>query len=257
MDDKLRLIQIILVATGIVLLFSFSVVLFIFAYYRKMAQKNKEVDEIETTFQRNLLDAVIASKEEEQKRISQELHDDIGSRLNALRMMLKKKDDLVLEEIDSQLIQISKRVRVISNELIPSTLQAAGLMRSLRELITNIDQTGILKFSCQIEVLDSIHFNDEINLSIYRIIQELINNIIKHASATAAQLNAYKTANKLIIELVDNGSGFTPKRSDIDSKEDNMGLKNIISRSQYIDARIQFELIQPKGTKVKLSLNLP
>lgn len=257
MDDKLRLIQIILVATGIVLLFSFSVVLFIFAYYRKMAQKNKEVDEIEHTFQRNLLDAVIATKEEEQKRISQELHDDIGSQLNALRMMLKKKDDLVLEEIDNQLIQISKRVRVISNELIPSTLQVTGLMRSLRELITSINQTGILKVSCQIEVLDGIHFTDEINLSIYRIIQELINNIIKHASATAAQLNAYKTTNKLIIELVDNGSGFIPKRSDLDSKEDNMGLKNIISRSQYIDASIQFETIQPKGTKVKLSLNLP
>jgi signal transduction histidine kinase len=256
-DDKLPLLQIIIVATGILLLFIFSVMLFIFAYYRKMAQKNKEVDEIESTFQRNLLNAVIASKEEEQKRISQELHDDIGSRLNALRMVLEKKDSVDLKGIDEQLIQISKRVRVLSNELIPSTLQATGLMRSLRELISGIDRIGVFSAACQIEVLDDVRYTDEINLSIFRIIQELLNNIIKHASATAVQLSAHKSSDELIIELVDNGSGFLPTRSDLTSKHDNLGLKNIASRSQYINAHIQFELIKPKGTKVKLSVKLP
>jgi signal transduction histidine kinase len=162
-----------------------------------------------------------------------------------------------LEEIDGQLVQISKRVRVLSNELIPSTLQATGLMRSLRELISGIDRTGALSASCQIELLDNIHYSDEINLSIYRIVQELLNNIIKHASATAVQLSAHKSSEELIIELVDNGSGFQPTRANLTSKQDNLGLKNIASRSQYIDARIQFELIQPKGTKVKIRLKLP
>jgi signal transduction histidine kinase len=222
-----------------------------------MTKKQLEFDAIEANYQRDLFNSVMQAKEQEKKRISEELHDDIGSRLNALRMMLKKKELADLEEIDGQLVQISKRVRVLSNELIPSTLQATGLMRSLRELISGIDRTGALSASCQIELLDNIHYSDEINLSIYRIVQELLNNIIKHAYATAVQLSAHMSSEELIIELVDNGSGFQPTRANLTSKQDNLGLKNIASRSQYIDARIQFELIQPKGTKVKIRLKLP
>jgi signal transduction histidine kinase len=222
-----------------------------------MTKKQLEFDAIEANYQRDLFNSVMQAKEQEKKRISEELHDDIGSRLNALRMMLKKKELADLEEIDVQLVQISKRVRVLSNELIPSTLQATGLMRSLRELISGIDRTGALSASCQIELLDNIHYSDEINLSIYRIVQELLNNIIKHAYATAVQLSAHMSSEELIIELVDNGSGFQPTRANLTSKQDNLGLKNIASRSQYIDARIQFELIQPKGTKVKIRLKLP
>ena len=222
-----------------------------------MTKKQLEFDAIEANYQRDLFNSVMQAKEQEKKRISEELHDDIGSRLNALRMMLKKKELADLEEIDGQLVQISKRVRVLSNELIPSTLQATGLMRSLRELISGIDRTGALSASCQIELLDNIHYSDEINLSIYRIVQELLNNIIKHAYATAVQLSAHMSSEELIIELVDNGSGFQPTRANLTSKQNNLGLKNIASRSQYIDARIQFELIQPKGTKVKIRLKLP
>ena len=222
-----------------------------------MTKKQLEFDAIEANYQRDLFNSVMQAKEQEKKRISEELHDDIGSRLNALRMMLKNKELADLEEIDGQLVQISKRVRVLSNELIPSTLQATGLMRSLRELISGIDRTGALSASCQIELLDNIHYSDEINLSIYRIVQELLNNIIKHAYATAVQLSAHMSSEELIIELVDNGSGFQPTRANLTSKQDNLGLKNIASRSQYIDARIQFELIQPKGTKVKIRLKLP
>jgi signal transduction histidine kinase len=246
-----------LISAGIISVLSFFIILFIFAYQRKMTKKQLEFDAIEANYQRDLFNSVMQAKEQEKKRISEELHDDIGSRLNALRMMLKKKELADLEEIDGQLVQISKRVRVLSNELIPSTLQATGLMRSLRELISGIDRTGALSASCQIELLDNIHYSDEINLSIYRIVQELLNNIIKHAYATAVQLSAHMSSEELIIELVDNGSGFQPTRANLTSKQDNLGLKNIASRSQYIDARIQFELIQPKGTKVKIRLKLP
>jgi signal transduction histidine kinase len=124
-----------------------------------MTKKQLEFDAIEANYQRDLFNSVMQAKEQEKKRMSEELHDDIGSRLNALRMMLKKKELADLEEIDGQLVQISKRVRVLSNELIPSTLQATGLMRSLRELISGIDRTGALSASCQIELLDNIHYS--------------------------------------------------------------------------------------------------
>jgi signal transduction histidine kinase len=247
----------VLISAAVISGLSFFIIIFIFTYQRKMVKKQLEFDAIEAQYQRDLFNSVMQAKEQEKKRMSEELHDDIGSRLNALRMMLKKKELVDLKEIDEQLILISKRVRVLSNELIPSTLQATGLMRSLRELISGIDRTGVFSASCQIEVLDKVRYTDEINLSIYRIIQELVNNIIKHASATAVQLSAHKSSEELIIELVDNGSGFQPTRDDLTSKQDNLGLKNIASRSQYIDARIQFELIQPKGTKVKIRLKLP
>jgi signal transduction histidine kinase len=247
----------VLISAAVISGLSFFIIVFIFTYQRKMVRKQLEFDAIEAQYQRDLFNSVMQAKEQEKKRISEELHDDIGSRLNALRMVLKKKGSVDLKGIDEQLIQISKRVRVLSNELIPPTLQATGLMRSLRELISGIDRTGILSTSCQIEVLDDVRYTDEINLSIYRIIQELLNNIIKHASASAVQLSAHKSGDKLSIELVDNGSGFLPTRSDLTSKQDNLGLKNIASRSQYINAHIQFELIKPKGTKVKLSVKLP
>jgi signal transduction histidine kinase len=255
MTEESQIIQIVLIATGILLLISLSVIIFVFAYNRKLAAKQAEIDHLEAQFQRNLLDAEITTKENEQKRIARELHDDIGSRLNAVRLMLKQPyTDHQLITLDEQITSISKSLRKISNDLMPATLDAIGLKRSLRELLTNIGKTGELNTTNDLDALDDIHLSDQINLSIYRVIQELLNNILKHAHASTVHLSAHRINDTAIIELVDDGKGFLPTRANFSTENKQMGLKNIASRLQYIHATIHFEQNIPHGTRVTINL---
>jgi signal transduction histidine kinase len=255
MAEQTQVIQIVLIATGILLLFSLSVIIFIFAYNRKLAAKQSEIDHLEAQFQRNLLDAEITTKEGEQKRIARELHDDIGSRLNAVRLILKQPyTDHQRITLDEQITSISKSVRKISNDLMPATLDAIGLKRSLRELLKNIGETGALNTTNDLDALDKIQLSDQVNLSVYRVIQELLNNILKHAHASKVHLSAYRINDTAIIELIDDGKGFLPTRADFSAEGKQMGLKNIASRLQYIHSTIHFEQNIPHGTRVTINL---
>ena len=95
-----------------------------------------------------------------------------------------------------------------------------------------------------------------IELSLYRVVQELLNNIVKYSKATKVELNIRHDNKKMIIELNDNGTGFIPSETYL-SKTDSLGLKNIISRIQQVRAKIDYSLLEPRGTRVTLTLVKP
>ncbi|MBK9591220.1 MAG: hypothetical protein IPO32_06880 [Crocinitomicaceae bacterium] len=139
-----------------------------------------------------MLNSIIEVREKEQKRISLELHDNVGSSLNAIKMKLTKSQfsEGELEDLRLQLKDLVKQVRDISYDLLPPVLNEYGLNGAIKNLCRRIsEQTGI-DIKCHIEDSKIGLFKPEIELAFYRITQELLNNILKHAQASNIKIYA-------------------------------------------------------------------
>jgi signal transduction histidine kinase len=169
-------------------------------------------------------------------RIGRELHDGIGQDILALTLALKT--DETNKEIVQHLQEINTEVRSIAHQLVPYSLEAKGLVEAVKETGIKILHPSNIEFYCDIE--DLPHLNKEIEISIYRIVQELLQNIIKHAQASQVTLilNARSNTVNLIIE--DNGVGMAKNNSGI-------GLANINSRLEILGGTLKYESVKNEG----------
>lgn len=244
-----------IIGTLVMFIMSLSIIMFAVLYQQKMRRKRQEMIQLELNYKNELVHAVLDAKELEQRRIAIELHDDIGSSLTALKLSFAS---LPINEEERALlnegVQITiGKVRSLSNRLLPSILEELGLIPAVKSLVNTLSQqVQSVKFSV-LAVNDPKHESQtrEVSLGIYRIIQELINNILKYAEATEINLVLEQNDEGVIIVLTDNGKGFIPTKED-KLKSQSLGLKNIESRSQQIQANIDYELLNP-GTKVTLT----
>jgi signal transduction histidine kinase len=233
---------------------SFAIIAFVFIYQRKIQNKRLELQQLKLDNQQQLTKSIIEAKEAEQRRIALELHDDVGSTLTAIKFMVAVlPEDLEAKtKLNSTLQTVIKKVRRISNELLPTVLEEFGLVTAITSLINQLnDQIDAIQFSVSvINNGSSKAQNKEIELSCYRIVQELLNNIIKYAHATSVIVNVKQTTSGLSVFIEDNGDGFTPK-THTPKAIPTLGLKNMESRVQHIGAKMQFKKLE-QGTKVSL-----
>lgn len=246
-------IVIIVFGTMGMLILALALVAFVILYQKKRVGMQIEQVQRENDYQKELLNSIIEVREKEQKRISLELHDNVGSSLNAIKMKLTKSQfsEGELEDLRLQLKDLVKQVRDISYDLLPPVLNEYGLNGAIKNLCRRIsEQTGI-DIKCHIEDSKIGLFKPEIELAFYRITQELLNNILKHAQASNIKIYAGIKDDYYQIVIEDDGTGFiAPKKLDFQSSS--LGLKNIASRIQQLNANIKFELMQPKGTRVEI-----
>lgn len=237
---------------------AFAIVAFVIVYQRKMFAKQSQLAHFETESQKELVDAVLTAKEMEQKRIAQELHDEIGSSVNAVKMSLisMKIDDEIKKNLSKELTEISKNVRRISNELMPSVLDELGFHQALIHLVKKFQESSHIEFEVMTNLEEPFPLEKKVELSLYRILQELMNNIVKYSKASKVILTIHHTSSEIEINLVDNGDGFIPDNSNL-TKGDSLGLKNIKSRLQQINGEENYSLNSPKGTKVTIHLKKP
>lgn len=241
------------ITSGMIFL-SFAIIAFVFIYQRKMQNKRLELQQLKLENQQQLTKSIIEAKEAEQRRIALELHDDVGSTLTAIKFMIAVlPEDLEAKtKLNGTLQTVIKKVRRISNELLPTVLEEFGLTVAIKSLINQLnDQIDTIQFG--ISIINhgiSEYQNKEIELSCYRIVQELLNNIIKYAHATSVVVNVKQTNSGLYVVIEDNGNGFTPK-THTPKTIPTLGLKNMESRVQHIGAKMQFKKIE-QGTKVSL-----
>jgi signal transduction histidine kinase len=233
---------------------SFAIVAFVLIYQRKMQRKSFEFQQLKLTNQQLLTKSIIEAREAEQRRIALELHDDVGSTLTAIKFMVAVlPEDLEAKtKLNSTLQTVIKKVRRISNELLPTVLEEFGLVTAITSLINQLnDQIDAIQFTVSvINNGSSKAQNKEIELSCYRIVQELLNNIIKYAHATSVIVNVKQTTSGLYVFIEDNGDGFSPK-THTPKAIPTLGLKNMESRVQHIGAKMQFKKLE-QGTKVSL-----
>uniref|UniRef100_UPI00404B49CA tetratricopeptide repeat protein n=1 Tax=Flavobacterium sp. TaxID=239 RepID=UPI00404B49CA len=241
----------------------FALILFLlgFGFYRRKQLEQKAILAAEQTKQRELLtQAVIEAEETERKRIASDLHDGVGQLFSAVKMNLggllnrveiKKDEDRFLAEKTMALVDEScKEVRVISHKMMPNFLLKSGIASDIKSFIEKIDEQT-LKISFEsFGFKEQLEFNEEIIL--YRVIQELINNVIKHAKANELEIFLLKNKQEIQVKITDNGIGFDYEKA---IEKGGLGLKNVLVRIEYLKGTVSFKPHAPKGTEV--AINIP
>ncbi len=245
---------------GFILIAAILVFLIAYALYRKKQLEQKAVLAAEKSKQRELLtQAVIEAEETERKRIASDLHDGVGQLFSAVKMNLSglftrvelvRDEDRFLAEKTMALVDEScKEVRVISHKMMPNFLLKSGIASDIRSFIEKVDaETLKISFESQ-GFKEQMEFTEETIL--YRVIQELINNVIKHAQATELHIALNKTSTTISVQIEDNGIGFNLEEA---LEKGGLGMKNILVRVDYLKGKVHFEANKPSGTIVHIEI---
>lgn len=245
---------------GIIIFIAFVMFLIGYGMYRRKQMEQKALLVAEQIKQREILtQAVIEAEETERKRIASDLHDGVGQLFSAVKMNLggllnrveiTKNEDRFLAEKTMALVDEScKEVRVISHKMMPNFLLKSGIASDIKSFIEKIDE-NTLKISFEsFGFKEQLEFNEEIIL--YRVIQELINNVIKHAKANELQIILHKTNQNIQVKIIDNGIGFDYEKAMI---KGGLGLKNILVRIEYLKGKVNFSPNSPSGTVVQIDI---
>jgi signal transduction histidine kinase len=249
------LIEIIIYAFVAFILMGTVLVLFFYFSRKKIIQKELEKKDLEIQHQKEQLRAVIITQEEERKRIAQDLHDDISSKLNivSLNSHLLKTPNLSnaeISEITGNIIDLTGKAldstRRIAHDLLPPVLDKFGLHAGIEELCLEFNSSKSVNVSYQNEV----QFDDldkDKHLHVFRILQELMNNSLRHGKAKNISI-LFEDKNDLKqCKYTDDGRGF-----DINDKQNQngLGMKNIESRIVFLDGTIAMESAVNKGIEV-------
>ncbi len=226
-----------------------GLVIFIIVHQRRVMRYQFQLQQMEQEQQRLLIKASVRLQEEERQRIAADLHDDAGPLLATARLYLN--ENLVNMDKASQLQSIFQArqilddtiqlVRNISHSLMPPTLKNFGLESAINDLMQKISGSGAINASSRFhEYRDRIKSEKE--LIVFRIVQELINNILKHSNASFIHITQNMSGNKFILRLHHDGKGI--EQSDferLNKSNIGLGLKNISSRLRVAHGRILFE----------------
>ncbi|MBI3133490.1 MAG: hypothetical protein HYZ14_02335 [Bacteroidetes bacterium] len=247
-------ISVVVFGTMGMLMLALSLVAFVVFYQRKRIKQQVISVQRENEYQRHLLNSIIEVREKEQKRIALELHDDIGSALNHIKMKLSRKevDETTLTETRELLKEVVGQIRDISNDLLPPVLNELGLNGAIRNLCRRLSESTGIKIECNTNSGREEILPPDFKLAIYRITQELLNNILKHAKATEIAVTVEQTTFQYQLIIEDNGSGFVPPQQ-LNFQSKSLGLKNLASRVQQIDAELNYALRKQGGTRVILT----
>jgi signal transduction histidine kinase len=222
------------------LIFAFGIWL---TYNQRQRLKNQEIQNLQKQKEIASLESFIQGEENERKRVAQDLHDGLNGDLSVLKYKVssidpKKQgsnvDDLRMEAVEL-IDRACEQVRSISHNLAPSILKSFSLEDALREFVSGVSASSEIKISFQ-------YFGKPARLAVkketvvYRMVQEMVNNIAKHSQATEALVQINLRDEELVLEVEDNGIGF-----DIERERRGLGLNTIYSRVDYLSAEIELE----------------
>ena len=243
---------IVILGTAAMLFLAIGIIVFIVVYQRKMFAKQNQISKIRLENQEKLIKAEIDTKEREQRRIAQELHDDIGASLSSMRFIVGKMDPKLegVKELGATVSRSTQSVRRISNDLLPHVLEELSIKEALGNLVNNLECIPI-DFTYTSDDNDYSFLEKDVQLAMFRIVQELINNIMKYAEAKNVTINLSRSNEGIMIVVSDDGNGNIPEQYTLKHPR-TLGLKNIQSRVQYIGGSIKREKNPQRGTKVTI-----
>ncbi|HYJ37281.1 MAG TPA: ATP-binding protein [Chitinophagaceae bacterium] len=202
--------------------------------------------------------AEITTLENERKRTAADLHDELGPILSAVKFQINsfelhdKDDQENLEKANKNIDTIISRMRGIANDLMPNTLLRKGLVPAMKASIESINKSNRLEIDFSATDIPDLPETTAINL--YRILQEVIHNTIKHAVATQLKIELKKKNNFLIVFAVDNGVGFD--YSGKSKEQAGLGLRNLLSRTEILGGSMYVDSKADKGTRFTFEIPL-
>ena len=222
----------------------------------------RRIAELETEKQLTATEAMLKGQDNERKRLARDLHDGLGGMLSGIKLSFMNIQELIntclddqhkydrnLDMLDGAILEL----RRIAHNLMPEVLLQFGLNSSVNDLCDDITRNGRLDVTYQSTGLEQFHPDQSTSVIIYRIVQELLNNILRHASADQAlvQLDYYN--NNLGITVEDNGSGFD---TSLLRTSAGIGWSNIQYRVEYLMGKIDVQSAPERGTTVNIDLPL-
>jgi len=214
-------------------------------YHRRYLKLQKERTNAEITIQEN-----------ERKRIANDLHDSIGPMLSAVKMNINcidthtPEDEKVIQKSGGYIDEIITNLRRISYNLLPNTLERKGFIEALTEYVDNMKDKAPLDI--QLNVLDTVEIPADRSVHIFRILQEIIHNTVKHSRASTLTIQITRKNNFLQVTTKDDGVGFDTQV--VRNESSGLGLKSINSRADMLDGRLDMESASGKGTMYVLKI---
>ena len=206
--------------------------------------------------QQQITEVVLGAQERERFELGQELHDNINQILATSKLYL----DVAIEEREPRIELLDKsrknismaieEIRKLSHELITPSLNDLGLIQTIMELIRSIQSVKKMKIRLDIAGLEEDELLPEQKINIYRIIQEQLNNILKHAQANNVDIELYNVQDQVSLRLTDDGKGFDPR-----IRWKGVGISNIISRAELYNGKVEIESAPGKGCQLIVILN--
>lgn len=229
-----------------------------FSYYRRNKLKQEKKLQQEVIKQQDLsTKAVIVAEENERKRIAADLHDGVGQILSAAKMNLSafeneipfsnENQKIAFEKVIHLVDESCKEIRSVSHQMMPNALLKSGLASAVKEFLDKLD-SRILKVNLHTEGLNE-RIDSNIETVLYRVIQECVNNVIKHSGANMLDISLIKDSDGIAVTIEDNGKGFDTNDK---LKFEGIGLKNIATRIGYLKGTVDFDSKLGNGTLVAI-----
>jgi len=257
-------IQLILIGTIGMGILAIGLIVFVVFHQRRVIRYQKQLQKMEEEQQKILLNASIRWQEEERQRIAADLHDDAGPLLATARLYLN--ENLLKQDVSTQLQSIYNAkqiiddtiqlIRNISHSLMPPTLKNFGLESAINDLFQKISGTGAINASCRFHDYRQ-RLVPEQELLIFRVVQELINNILKHSNSSFMHITQNIQEGRFYLRLHHDGRGITQDDFEKMNKSSlGLGLKNIQSRMKVLQGSINFEK-DVSQTYYKITIDIP
>lgn len=236
-----------------------GVVLYFMQQHKKKIQHKAEMQGTIIQQQELASRSIIEAEENERKRIAQDLHDGIGQMMSAVKMNVSsitskfefnKQADVELVDKTLALIDEScKEIRQVSHNMMPNALLKKGLSSAIKDFIDKIDHPQLL-VKLHTEGLNQ-RIDQNVETVLYRVIQEVVTNVIKHSNANRLDISMYKDDDGITCSIEDNGNGFDLSKIEM---HEGIGLKNIKSRIEYLKGNVEFDSSIGNGTVVTIQV---
>jgi signal transduction histidine kinase len=258
MFEKSELVYTVFYVMLFLVLVLVAVVVFVVKSRKKIFDKELEKKDLEIKFQKDILLASILTQEKERERIAQDLHDEISSKLNVVSLTLHslKSTGKTVEEKTANIDDIIKlnnnaieNSRKIAHNLLPPVLEKFGLSAAIDELVLDFGKTKSVAINYSNNAdFSTLHADAQLN--IFRIVQELFNNSIKHGKASNIKLAFSSNGNEKICTYSDDGLGFS-----VEGLQQNkgLGMRNIESRVSFLNGHYQIKSEKNNGIQFTFS----
>lgn len=237
------------IGTCAMLILVVSIILFVALYQRKVLAQQMEIQAAENRHQKELLNASMEVAEEEREKIAKNIHDDVGTLLNVIRLQMTKlsrnasdiaKTEELVKESLSMVDESIQTVRGIAHDLMPPTLVKLGFDKGIAEMCRQINASGQVKVEATVETHER-RLLPRVELQVYRAVREVINNILRHSKAAAIHVTVRTTEESLGVRIQHNGVGISDEVvTQLTQSEKGVGLKSIQSRVQLVNGNIQY-----------------
>lgn len=230
-----------------------------YAYSSRLkGKKQKELDQAIIREKELRNRSIIEAEEKERVRIARDLHDGVAQTMTAAKMQLEYfmgtlgnslPGDASLQNAFDLIQDAAKEVRTVSHSMVPNALLKSGLVAAVRDFV---QRTGNEKLKINLVVLGlNERLGEQVETVVFRVLQELVNNILKHAQATEITIQLLREETELSVMVEDNGRGFDAGRLD---EKAGMGLQNIESRIAYLNGQLHIDSSPGRGTTVMIEI---